>query len=125
MVLAPPLPAKSGKAIWPWVAPASAIFKGGCARIGASLAKSKEAPCAVSLARLLIAGSVFALLFLIYVLAQSLLIATMLRSWEGHSTEPINGRTPGEVVRNLISSLALGLPLAVAGFLPRMAIAQG
>jgi len=73
-----------------------------------------------SLARLLIAGSVFALLFILYVLVQSLLIATMLRSWEGRWTGPINGRTPGAVARMLVASLALGLPLAVAGFLPRM-----
>jgi hypothetical protein len=71
-----------------------------------------------ALARLLMAGGVFALIFLLYALGQSLLIATMLRSWEGRWQGPINGRTPGAIGRMIAASAALGAPLAIAGFFP-------
>lgn len=72
------------------------------------------------LSRLLTSGGIYFVLFWIFVLAQGLQIAAMLRSWE---YEQGNGASltlrQADTVRLLIACLALGLPLAVAGFLPR------
>jgi hypothetical protein len=72
-----------------------------------------------SLARLWAPGTVLQLLFVVYVIAQGLQIAALLRSWEDvervETTEPY----PGTRVRLLIASVALGLPLAITGILPR------
>ncbi|NJN83718.1 MAG: hypothetical protein HC802_16550, partial [Caldilineaceae bacterium] len=72
-----------------------------------------------ALARLLTAGSFFVIFFLIYVAAQSIQIAALLRSW-GAPRANHNSLQPGVVVSLLVASIALGLPLAIAGFLPRM-----
>lgn len=71
-----------------------------------------------ALARLLVAQGLFLLLFLLYVAAQSMLIATMLRSWEGGHRPVDEEIGNGDLARLMVSALALGLPLAVAGFLP-------
>ncbi len=71
-----------------------------------------------ALARLWLAGGVFFLLFFFYVVAQSMLIATTLRSWEGHWQPAPDEKANGDVVRLLIAAIGLGLPLAIAGFLP-------
>jgi hypothetical protein len=71
-----------------------------------------------SLARLLVAGGIFVLLFLVYILAQSMLIATMLRSWEGTWREHDGEIGNAKLARLMFSALALGLPLAVTGFFP-------
>lgn len=72
-----------------------------------------------SLARLWAPGTVVQLLFLTYVIAQSLQIAALLRSWEDvERIEPAHAY-PGSRARLLIASVALGLPLAITGFLPR------
>jgi hypothetical protein len=70
------------------------------------------------LARLWLAGGIFLLLFLLYVVAQGMLVATMLRSWEGEWKKPAGEEDSGAVARLLIAAGGLGLPLAVAGFLP-------
>lgn len=72
-----------------------------------------------ALSRMLTSGGIFTTFFAFYVLAQGLQIAAMLRSWE---REPRTGAITlreGDTVRLLVASFALGLPLAVAGFLPR------
>jgi hypothetical protein len=72
-----------------------------------------------SLARLWAPGTVVQLLFLTYVIAQSLQIAALLRSWEDVEwTEPTQVNS-GSRVRLLVATIALGLPLAITGFLPR------
>jgi len=72
-----------------------------------------------SLARLWAPGNVMQLLFFVYVIAQSLQIAALLRSWEDvERVEPVE-LYPGARGRLLLASVALGLPLAIAGFLPR------
>lgn len=91
-----------------------------------------------SLSRLLTSGGLFLAPFAFYALAQGLQIAAMLRSWEGdvHNVNGANGRTgdgragwaalpaaqgdmsQGDIIRLLAACLALGLPLAVAGFFP-------
>ena len=71
-----------------------------------------------SLARLLVAGGIFLLLFLLYVIAQSMLIATMLRSWEGNWRAPAGKSDAAALVRLMLAAVALGLALAIAGFLP-------
>lgn len=72
-----------------------------------------------SLARLWAPGSVVQLLFLTYVIAQGLQIAALLRSWEDVERVEPTELYPGTRGRLLIASVALGLPLAVTGFLPR------
>lgn len=55
--------------------------------------------------------------FALYVLAQGLLIAALLRSW-GQTDQPVVELPPPVVLRLLIAAVAIALPLAVAGFLP-------
>ncbi len=72
-----------------------------------------------SLALLWNPGTSFQLLFLIYVIAQALQIAALLRSWEDAERPDVSRLDGGSMSRLLAASIALGLPLAVAGFLPR------
>jgi len=77
-----------------------------------------------SLAILWNPGTMLQFLFLIYIVAQALQIATLLRSWEDVEREeapvPVAERLDAaSMARLLVASVALGLPLAVAGFLPR------
>lgn len=71
-----------------------------------------------SLARLLTEGSVFLFLFVGFVLAQSIQVAAMLRSWSvgAHGGEE-NFRS-GVAMRLLVAVVALAIPLAVVGFFP-------
>ncbi len=97
-----------------------------------------------SLSRLLTSGALFLAPFAFYVVAQGLQIAAMLRSWEtdlraageqggnGQSGNTRSGEarnwaalpaaesdmSQGDIIRLLAACLALGLPLAVAGFFP-------
>ena len=70
------------------------------------------------LARLLTTGSVFTLLFAIYVIAQTIQIGALLRSW-GAERRDQPMLQPMAVARLLIACIALGLPLAFVGFLPQ------
>lgn len=71
-----------------------------------------------SLARLLLSGAVFVLLFGLFVVAQSVQMASMLRSWSGPQRSPRTNIPPGAMARLLIAVIALGLPLAIVGFFP-------
>jgi hypothetical protein len=76
-----------------------------------------------SFASLLSRGPLYWPVFGLYVLAQGTFIAALLRSWSTERTEQGTAKT-GQVyarsymVRLLLATLALGLPLAVTGFLP-------
>jgi hypothetical protein len=73
-----------------------------------------------ALARLLTSGPAFWPAFLLYVLAQGMLIASVLRSW--NTDHKASSDLPDSyLIKLLTASLLLGLPLAVAGFLPRFA----
>jgi len=61
---------------------------------------------------------IIVLLFGCYLVAQSLQIAALLRSWEDVERQEMPPLLFGAMARLLVASLALGLPLAVAGFLP-------
>lgn len=71
-----------------------------------------------SLSRLLTTGGVFFLIFWIFVLAQGLQIAAMLRSWGRGQRNGGSALRTDDMARLLFASVAIGLPLAVAGFLP-------
>ena len=73
-----------------------------------------------ALARLLTTGPAFWPAFLFYVLAQGLLIASVLRSWNIEHKASTD-LPDSYLLRLLAACLLLGLPLAVAGFLPRFA----
>jgi hypothetical protein len=71
-----------------------------------------------ALARLITEGPAYWPAFLLYALAQGMLIATVLRSWSTDhkaSTDLPNSY----LIKLLAACLLLGLPLAIAGFLPR------
>jgi hypothetical protein len=71
-----------------------------------------------ALARLLTQGPAYWPAFSLYILAQGMLIAAVLRSWNTEykgSTDLPNSF----LIKLLAASLLLGMPLAVAGFLPR------
>ncbi len=72
-----------------------------------------------SLAILWNPGTVAQLLFFLYIVAQALQIAALLRSWEDVEREEVPRLDAASMTRLLVASVALGLPLAVAGFLPR------
>ncbi len=72
-----------------------------------------------ALARLLSGGPLLFVLFGVFVIAQALQVAALLRSWGESERHELPDQVPGGVVRLLLASVALGLPLAVAGFLPR------
>lgn len=71
-----------------------------------------------ALARLLTQGLAFWPAFLFYALAQGMLIAAVLRSWNA-SFKPSTDLPNSYLIRLLAACLLLGLPLAIAGFLPR------
>jgi hypothetical protein len=71
-----------------------------------------------SFSRLLTTGGVYSLFFGVYVAAQGLQIAAMLRSWGRAHPNGAGTLRQGDMARLLFASVALGLPLAVAGFLP-------
>jgi hypothetical protein len=73
-----------------------------------------------ALARLLTSGPAYWPAFLLYVLAQGMLIASVLRSWNAEHKASTN-LPHSYLLRLLTACLLLGLPLAVAGFLPRFA----
>ena len=70
------------------------------------------------ISRLLTTDPIFTLLFLLYVVAQTIQIAALLRSWGADRRDPPILR-PMAVARLLTACIALGLPLAFAGFLPQ------
>jgi len=73
-----------------------------------------------ALARLLTEGPAYWPAFLFYVLAQGMLIASVLRSWSAEHKASTD--LPDSYLLKLLAAcLLLGLPLAVAGFLPRFA----
>ncbi len=72
-----------------------------------------------SLARLWLPGSWLIFLFLLYIVAQALQVSALLRSWEDVEREELPALDAGSMGRLLTASVALGLPLAAAGFLPR------
>lgn len=73
-----------------------------------------------ALATLLNNGPAYWPAFLVYVLAQGMLIASVLRSW-GADYKASTDLPDNYLIKLLAACLALGLPLAVAGFLPRFA----
>jgi hypothetical protein len=74
-----------------------------------------------SLARLLQAGPVFWLLFTGLMLAQSIQVAAMLRSWSASAPAGARSRWSGPTIRLLVAVVALAVPLAVVGFFPEPA----
>lgn len=71
-----------------------------------------------ALARLLTEGPAYWPALLVYVIAQGMLIAAVLRSWGGEYTASTD--LPNSYLLKLLAAcLLLGLPLAVAGLLPR------
>lgn len=73
-----------------------------------------------ALASMLSDGPAYWPAWLLYVLAQGMLLAALLRSWSV-DRQTTNDQRQGYLVRLLAACLALGLPLAVSGFLPRFA----
>jgi hypothetical protein len=72
-----------------------------------------------SLARLLSGGIVFWPVFLLYVVAQGVLVAALLRSWSTPEQAAAQDLPRSYTLRLLLASLALGLPLAISGILPQ------
>ncbi len=72
-----------------------------------------------SLARLVSGGIALWPVFILYVVAQGVLIAALLRSWSTPGRTTALPLPQNYVVRLLIASLALGLPLAISGILPQ------
>jgi hypothetical protein len=72
-----------------------------------------------SLARLLSGGIVFWPVFVLYVVAQGILVAALLRSWSTPEQAAAQDLPQNYFVRLLLASLALGLPLAISGILPQ------
>lgn len=70
-----------------------------------------------SFASLLGDGLLSLLFFGLYVLGQGFLVAALLRSWGGSDQRRLN-LPPAVVLRLLIAAVAIGIPLALAGFLP-------
>jgi len=71
-----------------------------------------------SLARLLESGPVFWLLFAGLMLAQSIQVAAMLRSWSANAPTGERSLRSGPTVRLLAAVVALAVPLAIVGFFP-------
>jgi len=80
----------------------------------ATLLLLSQLPLTVWLAPALVA----LLLFVTYVVAQSLQIAALLRSWEENERTTLPPFQIGAMLRLLTACVVLGLPLAVTGFLP-------
>lgn len=71
-----------------------------------------------ALARLLVSGPIFLLLFAGLVLAQSIQVAAMLRSWSANVSHENQSLRSGTTMRLLVAVVALAIPLAVVGFFP-------
>lgn len=71
-----------------------------------------------ALARLLVSGPLLLSMFVVYVAAQSIQVAAMLRSWGDAARDAPPSLQPGVIVRLLAATVALGLALAVVGFFP-------
>jgi hypothetical protein len=71
-----------------------------------------------SLARLLTEGPIFLFLFVGLVLAQSIQVAAMLRSWSADEHGGEENFRSGVTLRLLIAVVALAIPLAIVGFFP-------
>jgi len=71
-----------------------------------------------ALSRLMTQGAALWPAFLLYVLAQGMLIAAMLRSWST-GYKPSTDLPNSYLIKLLTACLLVGLPLAIAGFLPR------
>ena len=71
-----------------------------------------------SFARLLQSGLPQLFLFLVFALGQAFLVAAVLRSWSGAGRPDAPTLQPGDIARLMIASVALAIPLALAGFLP-------
>jgi hypothetical protein len=76
-----------------------------------------------SFASLLVGDTQPLIYFVVYVLAQGLLIAALLRTW-GPNDQPTLELPPPVVLRLLIAAVAIALPLALAGFLPQVVSAM-
>jgi len=74
------------------------------------------------LANLFTAGAVFLPIFLIYILAQTLQIAALLRSWGTIPQRSVTRAYTGVMFRLLIACFAIGVPLAIVGFLPSVIV---
>ncbi|MEZ4680696.1 MAG: hypothetical protein R2932_41425 [Caldilineaceae bacterium] len=99
---------------WGWAIPVSV---GALTLAGVPLTPGFLAQPALSI--LWSPGTVLQLLFVLYATAQALQIAALLRSWEDVERSEVITLDAGSMSRLLGASIALGLPLAVAGFLPR------
>jgi hypothetical protein len=71
-----------------------------------------------SFARLLQSGLPQLILFLVFALGQAFLIAAVLRSWSGAGRPDAPTLQSGDIARLMVASIALAIPLALAGFLP-------
>ncbi len=71
-----------------------------------------------ALARLLQSGPIFLLLFAGLVLAQSIQVAAMLRSWSANVSHAHQSLRSGKTLRLLVAVIALAVPLAIVGFFP-------
>ncbi len=72
-----------------------------------------------ALARMLMTGPIFLALFGTFVVAQSIQIAALLRSWSAGAQQLPADWQPGVIIRLLVATIALGLPLMLIGFFPR------
>lgn len=72
-----------------------------------------------SLARLLTSGPVYWPIFLLYVVAQGILVAALLRSWSTPEHAGAVNLPQNYLARLLLATLALSLPLAISGILPQ------
>jgi hypothetical protein len=72
-----------------------------------------------SLARLLDGGIVLWPVFVLYVVAQGILVAALLRSWSTPEQGAAQDLPQSYTLRLLLGTLLLGLPLAISGILPQ------
>ena len=72
-----------------------------------------------SFASLLGGGVLSSFYFFVYVVAQGLLVAALLRSW-GQGEQPSLQLAPSAVLRLMVAAIAIAIPLALAGFLPEV-----
>lgn len=71
-----------------------------------------------AIARMLTAGPLFLALFGAFVVAQSIQIAALLRSWSTNERQQPGEWEPGVIGRLLVATLAIAVPLTIAGFFP-------
>ena len=72
-----------------------------------------------ALARMLVSGPLFLLLFAGFAAAQSVQIGALLRSWSDIQRFEPPVLQPGVMVRLLAATIALGVPLTIVGFFPQ------